>query len=180
MRIHPLPVAGAALVELELRQDERGFFARSFDRDEFVAAGLEPTVEQCNVSFNHTAGTLRGMHWQDATAPEAKLVRCTRGAISDVLVDMRPDSPTYLQHHAVELTEDNLLALYVPPVCAHGYLTLRDRTEVTYQVSGAYTPGAEHGLRHDDPALAIPWAGRVVVVSQKDRSWPLMDAGAGR
>lgn len=174
MRITPLDIAGAALVEITPIQDDRGFFARAFCRQEFAAAGLEPLVEQGNVSFNHVAGTVRGMHWQVEPAPEAKLVRCTRGAISDVLVDVRPGSPTYLQHHAVELTEDNHRALYVPPWVAHGYLTLVDRTEVSYQVSAAYTPGTERGLRFDDPALAIEWAVPVVSVSGKDRSWPLL------
>lgn len=180
MRITPLDIAGAALVKMTPIEDDRGFFARAFCRQEFAAAGLEPLVEQGNVSFNHVAGTLRGMHWQAEPAPEAKLVRCTQGAISDVLVDMRPGSPTYLQHHAVELTADNRLALYVPPLCAHGYLTLVDRTEVTYQVSAAYTPGTERGLRYDDPALAIPWPVPAVCVSDKDRSWPLWTSASFR
>lgn len=178
MRITPLTIAGAALVEMTPIEDDRGFFARAFCREEFQAAGLEPLVQQCNVSFNHVAGTLRGMHWQVDPAPEAKLVRCTRGAILDVLVDMRPGSPTYLQHHAVELTEDNRLALYVPPLFAHGYLTRLDRTEVAYQVSAAYRPGTERGLRYDDPALAIVWPAPVVRVSDKDRAWPLLGADA--
>lgn len=174
MHITPLDVAGAALVELQVREDDRGFFARSFCREEFLAAGLEPAVEQCNVSLNHRAGTLRGMHYQVEPSQEAKLVRCTRGAIVDVAVDVRPQSPTYLQHVMVELTADNHRALYVPPSCAHGYQTLEDDTEVVYQVSTAYAPGAERGLRHDDPALGLSWPVPVTLVSDKDRSWPLL------
>lgn len=174
MRITRTEIPGVAILDLELREDDRGFFARTFCREEFLAAGLEPLVEQCNLSYNHVAGTLRGMHFQIETAPEAKLVRCTRGAIRDVIVDMREGSPTYLEHVAVDLTEDNRRALYVPPFFAHGYQTLTDRAEVVYQVSGAYTPGAERGLRHDDPALGIEWPVPVSVISDKDASWPLL------
>lgn len=170
-------VAGAALVEPDLRTDERGFFARTFCAEEFRAAGLEPLVVQANLSFNHRSGTVRGMHFQTDPAPEAKLVRCTRGAIVDVAVDVRPGSPTYLQHVAVELTADNRRALYVPPLCAHGYQTLLDDTEVVYQVSAAYTPGAERGLRHDDPRLGIAWPVAVTSLSDKDASWPLLTEG---
>jgi dTDP-4-dehydrorhamnose 3,5-epimerase len=174
MRLTSTPLAGATIVDLELREDDRGFFARTFCREEFAAAGLEPLVEQCNLSYNHRAGTLRGMHYQLAPAEEAKLVRCTRGAIVDVIVDMRPESPTYLQHVAVELTADNRRALYVPPMFAHGYLTLADGAEVVYQVGQAYTPGAEAGLRYDDPALNISWPVLVAVISPKDAAWPLL------
>jgi dTDP-4-dehydrorhamnose 3,5-epimerase len=167
-------ILGVAIIDLKRLEDDRGFFARSFCRQEFIDAGLEPLVEQCNVSFNHTAGTLRGMHLQVPPAPEAKLVRCTRGAIVDQIVDLRPDSPTRLQHVTVELTEDNRRALYVPPFFAHGYLTLTDGAEVTYQVSGAYTPSAERGLRHDDPALGLSWPAPIAVISAKDASWPLL------
>jgi dTDP-4-dehydrorhamnose 3,5-epimerase len=167
-------IPGVAIVDLELRSDDRGFFARTFCREEFVAAGLEPLVEQCNMSFNHKAGTLRGMHMQVAPAPEAKLVRCTRGAIVDIIVDMRDDSPTRLQHVSVELTADNRRALYVPPYFAHGYQTLEDDTEVVYQVSGAYVPGTEVGLRYDDPALGLTWPVPVAVISEKDTAWPLL------
>jgi dTDP-4-dehydrorhamnose 3,5-epimerase len=174
MRLTSTELAGTAIVDLELREDDRGFFARTFCREEFAAAGLEPLVEQCNLSYNHRAGTLRGMHYQLAPAEEAKLVRCTRGAIVDVIVDMRPESATYLQHVAVELTADNRRALYVPPMFAHGYLTLADGAEVVYQVSQAYTPGAEAGLRYDDPALGISWPVPVTVISPKDAAWPLL------
>ncbi|HEY6796691.1 MAG TPA: dTDP-4-dehydrorhamnose 3,5-epimerase [Kineosporiaceae bacterium] len=176
MRITTTAIEGPAILDVEPRQDERGFFARTFCRDEFLAAGLDPTVEQCNVSFNHRAGTLRGMHYQTDPAPEAKLVRCTRGAIMDIIVDVRPDSPTRFQHVAVELTEHNRRSLYVPPHFAHGYLTLTEGAEVSYQVSARYTPGTERGLRWNDPALALPWPVDVQVISEKDAAWPLLTA----
>lgn len=174
MIITTTAIDGVAVIDLETRDDDRGFFARTFDRQEFVDAGLEPLVEQCNLSFNHAAGTLRGMHFQVSPHPETKLVRCTRGAIVDIIVDMRPGSPTRLQHVQVELTAENRRSLYVPPYFAHGYQTLVDGTEVTYQVSGAYTPAAERGLRHDDPDLGLTWPLPVSVVSAKDGSWPLL------
>lgn len=171
MIITTTDIPGVAIVDLKLLEDDRGFFARTFCRQEFIDAGLEPLVEQCNLSYNHKAGTLRGMHVQVAPAPEAKLVRCTRGAIVDQIVDLRPDSPTRLKHVSVELTADNRRALYVPPFFAHGYQTLLDGSEVVYQVSGAYTPGTERGLRYDDPALGLTWPVPVAVISEKDRSW---------
>ena len=170
-------VPDVAIIDLELREDDRGFFARTFDRAEFEAAGLNPAVEQCNASFNHRAGTLRGMHYQLDWAPEVKLVRCVRGAIVDQIVDMRPESPTYLQHVSVELSAENRRALYVPAMFAHGYQTLADATEVVYQVTGSYTPGAERGQRFDDPALGLRWPLEVAVISAKDAGWPLL-AGA--
>jgi len=169
--ISSTPIPGVAIIDMKLLEDDRGFFARSFCRQEFIDAGLEPLVEQCNVSFNHKAGTMRGMHMQVQPAPEAKLVRCTRGAIVDQIVDMRPDSPTRGRHVSVELTADNHRALYVPPFFAHGYLTLTDAAEVCYQVSCAYTPGVERGLRHDDPALGLTWPIPIAVISDKDLSW---------
>ena len=174
MNITTTPLSGVAVIDLERKEDDRGFFARTFDREEFADAGLEPLVEQCNLSYNHKAGTLRGMHYQVAPATEAKLVRCTAGAIVDVIVDVRPDSPTYLQHYAIELSADNRRALYVPPMFAHGYQALTDGAEVSYQVSEAYTPGTERGLRHDDPALGLSWPLPVSVISPKDAGWPLM------
>jgi len=173
VNITTTPLSGVAVIDLELKPDDRGFFARTFDRKEFADAGLEPLVEQCNLSYNHKAGTLRGMHYQVAPATEAKLVRCTAGAIVDIIVDVRPDSPTYLQHFAIELTADNRRALYVPPMFAHGYQALTDGAEVSYQVSEAYTPGTERGLRHDDPALGLSWPLPVSVISSKDAAWPL-------
>ena len=174
MIINTTPIEGVAVIDLELRSDDRGFFARTFCVEEFGAAGLQPVVEQCNLSFNHRAGTLRGMHFQIAPHPEAKLVRCIRGAIVDIIVDMRPDSPTRLQHVAVELTADNRRALYVPPFFAHGYQTLADDTEVMYQVSGSYEPAAERGLALRRPGAGPGWPLPVSVISAKDASWPLI------
>ena len=178
MIITTAPLAGVAVIDLERKEDDRGFFARTFDREQFAEAGLEPLVEQCNLSYNSHAGTLRGMHYQVAPATEAKLVRCTAGAIVDTVVDVRPDSPTYLQHFSVELTADNRRSLYVPPMFAHGYQTLVDGAEVSYQVSEAYTPGTERGLRHDDPALGLSWPLPVTTISGKDAAWPLLGASA--
>jgi dTDP-4-dehydrorhamnose 3,5-epimerase len=178
MIITRTPIEGVALIDLELRSDDRGFFARTFDREEFLAAGLESVVEQSNTSYNHLAGTVRGMHFQIAPHPEAKLVRCIRGSILDIIVDMRPDSSTRLQHVAAELSAENRRLLYVPPYFAHGYQTLVDGTEVTYQVSGSYAPAAERGLRHDDPVLALPWRLPVSAISSKDASWPLLGEAA--
>ncbi len=176
MIISRTPIEGVAIIDLELRSDERGFFARTFSRDEFIAAGLEATVEQANLSFNHKAGTLRGMHYQIPPHPEAKLVRCIRGKILDIIVDLREGSPTRFQHVAVELSAENRRALYVPPYFAHGYQTLEDNTEVTYQVSGGYAPAAERGLRYNDPALGLEWPLDVTVISAKDSSWPLLES----
>jgi dTDP-4-dehydrorhamnose 3,5-epimerase len=174
MIISKTAIEGPAVIDLDLRSDDRGFFARTFCIEEFGAAGLQTVVEQCNLSGNYRAGTLRGMHFQIAPHPEAKLVRCIRGAIVDIIVDMRPESPTRLQHVAVELTADNRRAFYVPPYFAHAYQTLTDDTEVMYQVSGSYEPSAERGLRHDDPVLGIQWPLPVSVISAKDASWPLI------
>lgn len=167
-------LSGAFIIDPEPRGDERGLFARTFCQHEFAAHGLKVEVAQTNLSFNHRAGTLRGLHFQRPPAAETKLVRCTRGAIVDVIVDLRPGSPTYLGHVAVELSEDNRRALYVPELFAHGYQTLTDGAEVTYQVGEFYTPGAEGGLRHDDPRLGISWPLPVSVISGKDAGWPLL------
>ena len=164
---------GAFIVDLEQRQDHRGFFARTFCANEFVAYGLTPTVAQCNLSFNYKKGTLRGMHYQIAPATETKLVRCTQGAIYDVIIDMRPDSPTYLSHIGVELTALNRRALYVPQMFAHGYQALTDEAEVVYQVGEFYTPGYERGLHYDDPTFGIDWPLPVSEISEKDAAWPL-------
>lgn len=180
VRIETTPIAGVAIVRIEPHTDERGFFARSFDRDAFAEAGLATELVQANISWNERRGTLRGMHYQLEQAPEAKLVRCTRGAVLDQVVDVRPGSPTYLEHVAVELTEDDRTALYVPPVFAHGFITLADRTEVVYNVSAPYTPGVERGLRHDDPDLHLEWPVPVEVISAKDSSWPLLATTGGR
>ena len=172
MRFTETKLKGAFILDLEMREDSRGFFARSFCQKEFESHGLKPMVAQCNLSFNHKKGTMRGMHYQVPPAAETKLVRCTRGAIYDVIVDLRPDSPTYLQHVGVELTEHNRKQLYVPEMFAHGYLTLTDHAEVTYQVGEFYTPGYERGIRFDDPALNIEWPVPIEVISDKDANWP--------
>ena len=178
MRFTPTEVDGAMIVDIEPFTDERGFFARSFDTAEFEAHGLDVGVAQCNVSFNHVAGTIRGMHRQVPPHAEGKLVRCTAGAIVDVAVDVRPGSPTYGKHVMVELTAQNRRALFVPAYAAHGYQTLVDGTEVTYQVSGPYAPGGEQGFRHDDPAFGIVWPLEVAQISAKDSSWPLVPEGS--
>ncbi len=163
---------GAYLIDIEKREDERGFFARSWCQKEFEAHGLVPRVTQANISFNKYKGTLRGMHYQAAPFAETKLVRCTRGAIYDVIVDLRPDSPTCMQWLWVELTAENYKMLYVPEGFAHGFQTLIDNTEATYQVSQFYTPEAERGLRYNDPTFNIDWPLEVQVISDKDRNWP--------
>jgi dTDP-4-dehydrorhamnose 3,5-epimerase len=165
---------GAFLVDLDRKPDQRGFFARTFCAQEFAAHGLQATVVQCNVSFNHKQGTLRGMHYQLPPVAETKLVRCTQGAIYDVIIDLRPESPTYLSHVAVELSAENRRALYIPALFAHGFQTLTDNAEVIYQMGEFYTPGYDRGLRYDDPALAIPWPLSVSVIADKDREWPLL------
>ena len=162
---------GAFIIDLERREDSRGFFARGFCRKEFEAHGLKPTIAQANVAHNIHMGTVRGMHFQFPPAAETKLVRCTRGAILDIIVDLRPESPTYLQHVGVELNEDNQRALYVPERFAHGYQTLRDNTDTSYQVGEFYTPSAEGGLMYNDPKLGLKWPLPVSVVSDKDQKF---------
>ncbi len=171
----PTKLSGAFIIDLEKREDSRGFFARTFCEKEFAAQGLKTAYVQGNASFNHVKGTVRGMHYQVAPMTEVKLVRCTAGAIYDIIVDMRPDSPTYLQHAGVELSAENRRAFYVPEMFAHGYLTLTDGAEVSYQVSQVYGPDCERGLRYDDPALGLEWPVPVVVVSDKDAKWPLLN-----
>lgn len=166
---------GAFLVDLEPRGDDRGFFARSFCQREFEAHGLKPLIAQANISFNYRQGTVRGLHFQFPPAAETKFVRCSRGAIVDVIVDLRPESPTWLQHVAVELTAENRRGLFVPERFAHGYQVLEDNTETTYQVGEFYTPAAESGLRYDDPRLAIAWPLPASDMSDKDRRWPLLE-----
>jgi dTDP-4-dehydrorhamnose 3,5-epimerase len=164
---------GAYLIDLEPRTDERGFFARAWCRREFEEHGLSPQLVQCNVAYNRGAGTLRGMHFQIPPRAEAKLVRCTRGAIYDVIVDLRPQSPTYTHWIGVELNDENRRMLYVPEGVAHGYQTLVSGTETFYQVSEYYTPEAEGGVRWDDPAFNITWPdAERRIISAKDQAWP--------
>jgi len=170
---------GAFILDIEKREDSRGFFARVFCQNEMKAHGLKPTIAQANTAFNIKKGTVRGMHFQYPPAAETKLVRCTRGAILDIIVDLRPESPTYLQHIAVELNEDNYRALYVPERFGHGYQALRDKTETSYQVGEFYTPGTEGGLLYNDPKLGLEWPLPVAVISDKDTVWkPLSEQEA--
>ena len=162
---------GAFIIDIERREDNRGFFARAFCQKEFESHGLKPLIAQANVAYNIAKGTLRGMHFQFPPSAETKLVRCTRGAILDIIIDLRPESPTYLQHIAVELTEGNYRALYVPERFAHGYQVLTDKTETSYQVGEFYTPGCEGGLLYNDPKLGLEWPLPVSVISDKDKVW---------
>lgn len=166
------PLKGAYIIELEPHLDTRGFFARTFCRREFEGHGLNQKVAQCNTSFNLKAGTLRGMHFQKPPASEAKLVRCVRGSIHDVIVDLRPRSATYRRHFAVQLTAENRRALFIPETFAHGFQTLSGDTEVEYQMSEFYDPTASSGFRYDDPAFALDWPLSVTIVSQQDLDWP--------
>ena len=172
MIFHETKLKGAFLITLERREDERGFFARAFCQKEFAEHGLKPIIAQANIASNLRMGTLRGMHFQYPPAAETKLVRCTRGAIIDIIVDLRPESPTYLQHVSVRLDEDNMRALYVPERFAHGYQALCDKTDTSYQVGEFYTPATEGGLMYKDPVLDLEWPLPVSVVSQKDLAFP--------
>ena|SRR2546426_2235217 len=167
-------LAGAFIVDIEAREDSRGFFARAFCQREFTDHGLKPLVAQTNIAFNGNKGTIRGMHFQYPPAAEAKFVRATRGAILDIIIDLRPESPRYLDHVAVELTADNHRGLYVPERFAHGYQALEDRTEMWYQVSEFYTPEVEGGLRYSDPRLDLRWPLPVAEISPKDAAWTLL------
>lgn len=177
MRITKTPLAGAFLVELDRLEDDRGFFARSFCRREFEQAGLNPAVVQCNVSRNRYRGTLRGMHYQVAPLEEAKLVRVTSGAVFDVIIDLRPGSPTFTRWFGQELTEENHTAMYVPEGFAHGFLTLADNSEVFYQMSNYYSPEHSRGVRFNDPAFGIAWPAPVTIVSPKDTAYSDFDRG---
>lgn len=168
-------LAGAFVIELDLHADERGFFARTFARETFEERGLVSDVVHSSIAWNTVAGTIRGMHFQFPPHAEVKLVRCTRGAILDVIVDLRPESPTFLRSYAVRLDEENRRTLYVPQRFAHGYQVLQDRSEVAYQMSAAYHPEAQGGLPHDDPGLAIDWPLPVSVISSRDRAWPPLE-----
>ncbi len=174
MRFIELPLKGAYIVELELHKDSRGFLARTFCAREFRENHLVDKFVQCSTSWNAREGTVRGMHFQLPPSCEVKLVRCTAGALFDVIVDLRPDSPTYLEHFAVELSARNRIALYIPEMFAHGYQTLKDGSEILYQISAYYTPELSTGLRYDDPKLGIRWPQPVSVVSEKDRALPLL------
>lgn len=173
-------IDGAWILEAERLEDERGFFARTWDADEFAERGLNARLAQCSISYNRRRGTLRGLHYQVAPHEEAKLVRCTAGAIFDVVVDLRPDSTTFRDWFGVELSADNRLAVYVPEACAHGFLTLVDGCEVHYQISQFYAPEAARGVRWDDPAFGITWPGEVLVMNERDRTYPDFRAEGAR
>jgi dTDP-4-dehydrorhamnose 3,5-epimerase len=172
MIFHETGLKGAYVIDLQRLEDDRGFFARSWCQREFAARGLNQRVVQCNLSFNAAKGTLRGMHYQAKPCEEAKLIRCTKGAIHDVIVDIRPDSPTFRRYFAVQLTADNRRLLYVPEGFAHGFVTLEKDTEVFYQMSEFYAPEHARGFRWNDPAFGIEWPDDVKVISDQDRSYP--------
>ena len=174
MRFTETKLAGAFIVEPEPREDSRGFFARTFCAREFAEKGLSSVFVQCSVSMTRERGAVRGLHYQIAPATEAKLVRCVAGALLDVIVDLRPESKTFLQHVGVELTARNQRALYVPEMFAHGFQTLESDTEVFYQISAFFAPDLARGLRFDDPKLAIKWPLPVTNMSEKDRNWALL------
>jgi dTDP-4-dehydrorhamnose 3,5-epimerase len=178
MTFRDTAIPGARVVEPERHEDERGFFARTWDSEDFARAGLADRVVQTSISYNRLTGTLRGMHYQAAPHEETKLVRCIAGAIFDVVVDLRPDSPAFTRWAGLELSAENRLALYIPEGCAHGFLTLTDGSEVAYQMSAPHVPEAARGVRFDDPTFAIDWPGEVVVVNERDASYP--DFGTSR
>ena len=171
MRFIPTHLAGAYLVEPEPVSDERGFFARTWCRNEFADKGLNPNLVQCNISYNKTRGTLRGMHYQKTPHEEAKLVRCTQGAVYDVIIDLRNDSNTFTQWYGVELTAENRKALYVPESFAHGFITLKDDTEVLYQMSEFFHAECVAGVRWNDPVFKIAWPSTVSVMSERDQNY---------
>jgi dTDP-4-dehydrorhamnose 3,5-epimerase len=167
-----MKLPGAYRVELDRREDERGFFARGWCRREAAEHGLIMKFVQSNIGFSRSRGTLRGLHYQTAPDAEVKLVRCTRGAVLDVLVDLRPNSPTHRRWVAAELTADNHSALYAPEGVAHGYLTLADDSEIVYETTAFFAPDAARGVRYDDPAFGIDWGSPIRVISERDRTWP--------
>lgn len=172
MKFSETALKGAFIIEPERIEDERGFFARTFCRREFEARGLNPDLVQCSISFNHQRATLRGMHYQSAPHAEAKLVRCTRGAIYDVIIDLRPQSPTFRRWVAVDISAENHLMVYVPEGFAHGFQTLQDETEVSYHISEFYSPERARGVRWNDPAFAIGWPIADPVISARDQTHP--------
>ncbi|MGQ0697930.1 MAG: dTDP-4-dehydrorhamnose 3,5-epimerase [Panacagrimonas sp.] len=175
MRVTPSPLQGACTIEMDLRGDSRGFFARLFCEKEFAAAGLETRFVQINNTLTHTRGTLRGLHYQLAPAAEVKVVRCVSGSLHDLIVDLRPDSATFGKSFGAELTAENRRMMYVPRGFAHGFVTLEPDTEILYLMGAFYSPEHERGLRYNDPWLAIDWPISPVEISDKDRAWPLFD-----
>jgi len=176
MKFTETKLKGAFVIDIERHEDNRGFFARAFCQREFEDHGLPPVIAQGNIAFNERKGTLRGMHFQYPPATETKLVRCSRGAILDIIIDLRPESPTYLEHVAVELSADNYRSLFVPGRFGHGYQALEDRTETSYQMGEFYTPGSEGGLHYQDPRLGLVWPLPVTEISPKDTEWAPLDS----
>jgi dTDP-4-dehydrorhamnose 3,5-epimerase len=172
VQFHQTPLHGAYLIDLERRGDERGFFARVFCENEFKNAGLVPNFVQVNNSLSGQAGTLRGLHYQLTPSAEVKVVRCLHGSLFDAIVDLRPDSPTYLKWFGAELNEDNRRMMYVPRGFAHAILTLKDNTEALYLVSAFYAPNEERGMRWNDPRIGIEWPIQPAEISAKDGQWP--------
>jgi dTDP-4-dehydrorhamnose 3,5-epimerase len=172
MRFSPAPIAGCHVIELDKRVDERGYFARTWCAQELATHGLEMQIAQVNVGVSDKKGTLRGMHYQSAPHAEIKVVRCSRGAVYDVAVDLRPESPTFKRWYGLELTHESARMLYVPEGCAHGYLTLTEDTELLYFTSHVYAASSAHGVRYDDPAFGIEWPAPIRVVSRADATWP--------
>jgi dTDP-4-dehydrorhamnose 3,5-epimerase len=172
MKFISIPLEGAYLIELEPVFDERGFFARTWCREEFLAQGLNPNFTQCSISLNKRRGTLRGLHYQDEPYQEAKLVRCSSGAICDVIVDLRPASPSYAKWFAVELTAANRKMIYAPEGFAHGFQTLADDAEVLYHITESYQPQYARGVRWDDPLFRVEWPNRDPIISPRDKSFP--------
>jgi dTDP-4-dehydrorhamnose 3,5-epimerase len=175
------PLNGAFVVDLEPQADERGFFARVWCPEELADHGLDTTIAQASLSYNRCRGTLRGLHYRVAPHAESKIVRCIRGAIYDVVVDLRPGSASYRQWFSVELTSDNRKSIYIPEGCAHGFQTLEDHTEVLYLMSKRYAPEAERGLRWDDRAIGITWPDvKTRIMCERDRNWPLLERSTAR
>lgn len=179
MKFEETPLRGAYIIELEKRGDERGFFARYFCEKEYRDQGLNPRIAQINNSLSAEAGTLRGMHYQVAPKQEVKVVRCLRGCLLDVIIDLRPESETFCKYFAVELSAENRKMLYVPEGFAHGFLTMRDDTEALYLVSEFYSPEHERGVRWNDPAFGIDWPREPSTISEKDRGWADFQVQAG-
>jgi len=175
MIFEPTPLQGAWVITLDPFVDDRGHYARAFCRKEFKAHGIDPNMVQMNTVFSKSAGTLRGMHYQNDPHAETKFVRCIRGSLFDVMVDMRPESPTYRQYFGIELSAENQTMVYLPGSFAHGFLTLEDNTEACYLVGEYYTPGFECGFRYDDPAIGIELPDEIRVISAKDKKWPFLE-----
>jgi dTDP-4-dehydrorhamnose 3,5-epimerase len=175
MKFHPTELQDAVLIEMTPFRDPRGYFSRTFCEEEFGGAGLATRFVQANMSHNPKEGTLRGMHYQVPPHAEVKVIRCVKGAICDVIADLRPESPTYMKSQGFLLTEDNQMQLYVPEGFAHGFITLAENTSVNYLVTAFYAPGAERGLRWNDPALKLRWPAEPTLISDKDASWPDYD-----